>query len=149
MEYTEFLKAKIGRRLGYNDIVLGIYEAGYTDFGVGDYKYTKNILDHHMKGTNYGYDIKDIDILYNKSVGKIYFMVDGLQPNEKLTEYLANKKYRNLDRKDEMDLRITERELIGILMRESNFKKTTFCFHGDPIPFSVVKEVLNLPVEYE
>ena len=74
-------------------------------------------------------------------------MVDGLQPNENLTEYLANKKYRNLDRKDEMDLRITERELIGILMRESNFKKTTFCFHGDPIPFSVVKEVLNLPVE--
>ena len=42
MEYTEFLKAKIGRRLGYNDIVLGIYGAGYTDFGMGDYKYTKN-----------------------------------------------------------------------------------------------------------
>ena len=64
-----------------------------------------------------------------------------------MTEYLANKKYRNLDRKDETDLRITERELVAILMRESNFKKTTFGFKSDPIPFSVVKEVLNLPVE--
>ena len=34
-------------------------------------------------------------------------------------------------------------------MRESNFKKTTFGFQGNPIPFSVVKEVLNLPAEYE
>ena len=149
MEYREFLKAKIGIRLGYNDIVLGIGEAGYTEFEVKEYKHTKNVLAHHMKGTDYGYNIKDIDILYNTSVGKIYFMVDGMKPNEKLTEYLANKKYRNLDNKDELDLRVTERELVAVLMRESNFKKTTFCFHGDPIPFSVVKEVLNLPVEYE
>ena len=58
-----------------------------------------------------------------------------------------NKKYRNLDNKD--GLKITEKELVAVLMRESNFKKTTFCFKGDPIPFSVVKEVLNLSVEYE
>ena len=60
----------------------------------------------------------------------------------KSSEYLANKKYRNLDNKD--GLRVTEKELVAVLMRESNFKKTTFCFKGDPIPFSVVKEVLNL-----
>ena len=149
--YNKFLEQKIGIKLGNNDIVLGVNEAGYQYFRIHK-KNTKNTLGKHIdsmneQGIKYDYRIKDIDELYTISVGKIYFMVDGMQPNEKLTEYLANKKYRNLDNKD--GLRVTEKELVAVLMRESNFKKTTFCFKGDPIPFSVVKEVLNLPVEYE
>ena len=52
-----------------------------------------NILDNHiyrMKKLGYhnSYWVKDIDILYNTSVGKIYFMVDGLEPSENLNKYL-------------------------------------------------------------
>ena len=143
--YKELLKAKIGKKLDNNDIVLGVNETDYTLFYLIPGNHTlKNHMDMHHIGK---FSVANIDLLYRTSVRKIYFMVDGMKPNEKLTEYLANKKYRNLDNKD--GLRVTEKELVAVLMRESNFKKTTFCFHGDPIPFSVVKEVLNLPVEYE
>ena len=103
-----------------------------------------NILDNHIDrmkklGYHYSYWVKDIDILYNTSVRKIYFMVDGLQPSENLNKYLRG------DEPTESDLRITERELAAVMMSKDNFKKTTFCFRGEPIPFPVVKEVLKLP----
>ena len=84
-------------------------------------------------------EVEDMDQLYNLSVGKIYFMVDGLQPSENLNKYLRG------DEPTDRDLRITERELAGGFARSDNLKKTTFCFRGEPIPFPVVKEVLKLP----
>ena len=87
----------------------------------------------------YGYNIEDINILYNKSVGKIYFMVDGMQPREEFNEYLRGNK------PTEDGLSVTNRELAAIFLSKDNFKKTTFCFRGEPIPCGVVKEVLKLP----
>ena len=84
-------------------------------------------------------EVEDMDQLYNTSVGKIYFMVDGLEPSENLNKYLRG------DEPTDRDLRITERELAGVFARSDNLKKTTFCFRGEPIPFPVVKEVLKLP----
>ena len=59
-----------------------------------------NILDNHIDrmkklGYHYSYWVKDIDILYNTSVGKIYFMVDGLEPSENLNKYLRRWTYGN------------------------------------------------------
>ena len=148
-EYIEIIKAKIGTQLGDNDIVLGVNEAHYTIFDVKPLNPNRNnILDNHIAemknlGYNYNYWVKDIDILYNTSVRKIYFMVDGLQPSENLNKYLRG------DEPTESGLRITERELAAVMMREDNFKKTTFCFRGDPIPFPVVQEVLDLPFGYK
>lgn len=85
-----------------------------------------------------------VNLLKSKG-GKIYFMVDGMQQNKILTEYLAG----NLPHEYETYLRTTERELIAVLMRKHTFHKTTFYFNGEPISFGVVKKVLNLPVEYE
>lgn len=88
-------------------------------------------------------EVEDMDQLYNLSVGKIYFMVDGMQPREEFNEYLRGNK------PTEDGLSITNRELAAIFLSKDNFKKTTFCFRGDPIPFHVVKEVLDLPVGYK
>ena len=90
-------------------------------------------------GYHYSYWVKDIDILYNMSVGKIYFMVDGMQPREEFNEYLRGNK------PTEEGLSVTNIELAAVFGRSDNLKKTTFCFRGEPIPFSVVKEVLKLP----
>ena len=99
-----------------------------------------NILDNQAKLHGiFPFYVEDIDILYNTSVGKIYFMVDGLEPSENLNKYLRG------DEPTDRDLRITERELAGVFARSDNLKKTTFCFRGEPIPFPVVKEVLKLP----
>jgi hypothetical protein len=84
-------------------------------------------------------EVEDMDQLYNLSVGKIYFMVDGLQPSENLNKYLRG------DEPTESYLRVTEKELAAVFARTDNLKKTTFCFRGEPIPFPVVKEVLKLP----
>ena len=103
-----------------------------------------NILDNHAElHGNFPFHVENMDQLYNLSVGKIYFMVDGLEPSENLNKYLIG------DKPTESDLRVTEQELAAVMLREDNFKKTTFCFRGDPIPFHVVKEVLDLPVGYK
>ena len=143
--YKELLKAKIGKKLDNNDIVLGVEEAKYRMFDVNSSNPDRNnILDNHINrmkklGYHYSYWVKDIDILYNMSVGKIYFMVDGMQPREEFNEYLRGNK------PTEEGLSVTNIELAAVFGRSDNLKKTTFCFRGEPIPFSVVKEVLKLP----
>ncbi len=139
--YHDFLDETIGIRLDYNDVVLGLDETDYKHFGIRPNN-KKNILNDHMKGEDgitYGYWVKDIDILYNKSVGKIHFMVDGMQSREEFNEYLRGNKTT------EKGLSITNIELAAVFARSDNLKKTTFYFRGEPIPFSVVKEVLKLP----
>ena len=71
--YHRFLEQKIGIKLGNNDIVLGVAEAGYQYFGIRK-KNTKNILGKHIyslneqgyrneQGDKYDYRISDIDKL--------------------------------------------------------------------------------------
>lgn len=105
-------------------------------------KEKKEQFKHNLTGNRISRRKENINRIYNLTVDKINFMVDGMHESKNLIKYLVG------ELPDETTVSITERELAVILVRESNFKKTTFYYQGKPIPFSKVKDTLNLPVTY-
>ena len=61
------------------------------------------------------------------SVGKIYFMVDGLEPSENLNKYLRG------DEPTETHLRVTEMELAAVFGRSDNLNDFLFSRRTDTL----------------